>query len=96
MNSGILIVKKEVKVERKEPTLQIKVARLIEIAEIRSVSTGARYAITEASKPTELNIIRSIIKFGVGKITRAKRWKIRITAVIHIKLVYRALVDIAR
>jgi hypothetical protein len=53
--------------------LQIRLARLIVIADIRSVSTGAKYAITEARTPTKLKIIKSIRTFGVGNIALVKR-----------------------
>jgi hypothetical protein len=66
-------LKNEFQVERNDPILQIKLARLIVIADIRSVRTGAKYAIIEARNPTRLKTTRSIKTFGVGKIALVMR-----------------------
>jgi hypothetical protein len=66
-------LKNEFQVERNDPILQIKQARHIVIADIRSVSTGAEYAMTEARSPTKLKIIKSIMTFGVGNIALVMR-----------------------
>ena len=73
MLSGIFNSKKEFQVEKNEPTLHIKQASAMVIADIRSVITGALNAITAARKPTMLNPIKSINMFGTGKVKRVIR-----------------------
>lgn len=71
--SGICKLKNEFQVERNDPTLQIRLAKLIVVADIRSVSTGAEYAMIEARSPTKLKITKSIRTFGVGNIALVMR-----------------------
>ena len=59
--------------EKNEPMLQIEQAIPIDIADIRSVITGALNAITAERRPTILNPIKSIKIFGAGKTKRAIR-----------------------
>lgn len=73
MLSGIFNSKKEFQVEKNEPTLHIKQASAMVIADIRSVITGALNAITAARKPTMLNPIKSIKMFGTEKVKRVIR-----------------------
>ena len=60
--------KKEFQVEKNEPILQIKAAKPKEIAETRSTWAGAVSAIIAASKPIELNSIKSITILFSGNI----------------------------